>query len=143
MGDRVPSDHDTVETHRVSVESVGRTDRHRLVLPDSLAVSADDVVRLSVDGNAYHARLRKSLDGTLELRGAYANARLARNPEEGENHLTAWLDDVGLSAGRSVLLDVLVEGDHYGVREPGSRVVYTVRESPSDSLSDIASQLEE
>jgi hypothetical protein len=143
MGDRVPSDHDSVESHRVTVESVGRTDRRRLALPESLSVSKGDVVRLSLGGDDYHVQIRASLDGSPELRGAYDNQRLARDPGEGENHLEAWLDATGLSAGRSVLLDVLVEGDHYGVREPGSRVVYTVRESPSDSLSDIASQLDE
>lgn len=140
MGDRVPSDHDTVESRRVAVESVGRTDRLRVALPGTLDLSPDDVVRLSLDGEDYHAQVSESLDGSLELRGAYDNERLAREGDPEDNHLVDWLQSAGLGDGRSVLLDELVAGAHYGLREPGSRVVYTVREPPSDSLSDIAEQ---
>jgi hypothetical protein len=143
MGDRVPSDHDTVETRRVTVESVGRTDRLRVALPGTLDLSPDDIVRLSLDGDDYHARVRESLDGSLELRGAYTNERLAREDGEGDNRLLEWLRAAGLDEGRSVLLDELVAGAHYGLREPGSRVVYTVREPPAESLSDIADQFRE
>jgi len=143
MGDRVPSDHDTVQSHRVAVESVGRTDRLRIALPDSLDLEPGAVVRLSLGGEDYHAQVEETLDGSLALSGAYANARLARDPDGSENHLASWLADTGRTAGQSVLLDVLVPGGHYGLREPGSRVVYTVREPPSESLSDIADSLGE
>jgi hypothetical protein len=143
MGDRVPSDHDTVETHRAAVESVGRTDRLRVALPGTLDLSPDDTVRLSLDGDDSHALVSESLEGSLELRGAYDNERLAREDGEGDNRLLEWLRSAGLDDGRSVLLDELVAGSHYGLREPGSRVVYTVREPPAESLSDIADQFRE
>lgn len=143
MADRVPSDHDTVETHRVSLATVGRTDRYRIELPETLDLAPEETVRLSFGGTEAHARLSESLDGTLELRGAFDNARVARDPETGTDRLAAWIDDSGLGAGRSLLLDVLVAGAHYGLRLPGDRVVYTVREPPADSLSDIARGLDQ
>ena len=143
MGDRVPSDHDSVQSHRVTVESVGRTDRLRVALPESLSVDPGAVVRLSFDGDDHHTQVEETLDGSLALSGAYANARLARDPDGSENRLAAWLAETGRAAGQSVLLDVLASGGHYGLREPGSRVVYTVREPPSESLSDIAEGLGE
>lgn len=143
MSDRLPSDHDTVESHRVPLETVGRTDRYRIELPSVLSVEPDDVVRLSFDGTEAHAQIGASLDGTPELRGAFDNARLARDTDTGEDRLDAWIEATGLDAGRSLLLDVLVEGSHFGLRTPGERVVYTVREPPEDSLADIASRLDE
>lgn len=142
MADRVPSDHASVETHRVSLDTVGRTSRLRVTLPETLAVAEGDVLRLTIDDSDAHAQVRTGLDGHPEVRGAFDNARLAR-ADEGENRLAEWLDAVGLDAGQSVLLDELVAGSHYGLREPGERTVYTVREPPSDSLADIASQLDE
>lgn len=141
MADRVASDHDTVETHRLSVDTVGRTSRYRIELPAGLDVAAGDVIRLDFGGQQSQAQVTESLDGTLELRGAYANARLARE-DEGEDRLGPWLEEAGLDAGRSVLLDVLVDGSQYGLREPGSRTVYTVATPPSDSLSSIAEDLD-
>jgi len=141
MADRVPSDHTTVETHRISVESVGRTDRLRLELSD-VDVVPRSVVRLTIGGSEYHAQVETTLDGTLVIASAHDNARLARTDGEGEDRLAAWLTETGLVAGRSVLLDELLAGTHYGLRQPGERIVYTVREPPEDSLTDIARDLD-
>lgn len=142
MADRIASDNDSVSTHRLTLETAGRTSRPRLELPDDLAVDDGDVVRLTLDGSDCHARVERSLDGTLELQGAFDNPRLARS-EDGVDRLAEWVDDSDAEPGRSVLLDVLAEGYHFGLREPGQRVVYTVREPPDDSLSSIAQSLEE
>jgi len=142
MADRVPSDNDSISTHRVTLETVGRTSRPRIALPAAVEAADGDVVRLTFDGQEYHARVETSLDGTVEIRGAFDNARLARS-DDGEDHLTAWVAESDVEPGRSLLLDVLTEGYHFGLREAGERVVYTVRDAPEDSLSNIAQSLDE
>lgn len=142
MADRVSSDNDSVSSHRLTLETVGRTSRPRLELPADLAIDDGDVVRLTLDGREYHARVQQALDGTLELRGAFDNPRLAKS-DDGEDRLAEWAEDSDVEPGRSVLLDVLAAGYHFGLREPGQRVVYTVRDPPEDSLSSIAESLEE
>jgi len=141
MADRIASDHEAVETHRMTLGTAGRTSRPKLELPETIEAGDGDVVRITLDGQAYHARVESGLDGTLVVRGAFDNARLARS-DEGENRLIEWVEDADVEPGRSLLLDVLHDGYHYGLREPGQRVVYTVREPPKGSLSDIAESLE-
>ncbi|MUV90896.1 hypothetical protein GJ629_14160 [Halapricum sp. CBA1109] len=144
MGERVPSDHDTVSSYRIPVESVGRTSRLRLALPSAVPVAAGDVLRLTLDGRDAHAQVTDGIEGGLQVRGAYDNARLARETDaDATDRLREWLSAADRSAGQSVLLDELVAGDHYGLRAPGERVVYTVKRSPSGSLSDIAEDLGE
>lgn len=140
MADRIASDHEAVETHRITLGTVGRSSRPELELPESIDASDGDIVRLTLDGRAYYARVVSGLDGTLLVHGAFENARLAREGD-GENRLIEWVDESDIQTGRSLLFDVLYEGYHYGLREPGQRVVYTVREPPPGSLSDIADSL--
>jgi hypothetical protein len=140
--DRVPSDHETIASHRSHVESIGRTNRPRLPLPDAVDAAAGDVLRLSLEGDTYHAQVQESLDGGLDVRGAFDNARLARADDEGENRFAEWAAEVGLSAGDAVLVDVVTPGFKLGVRRPGERVVYDATDAPSSSLSDIASDID-
>jgi len=140
--ERVPADHDAVTTHRTHVERVGRTSRPRVPLPEGLAVAVGDVVRVSLGGETYHAQVRESLDGSRDLRGAFANARLARADGEGEDHLAPWLESIGLGAGDPVLVDAVTPGFMYGLRPPGQRVVYDARNPPSSSLADIARDID-
>jgi hypothetical protein len=140
--DRVPSDHETVTSHRTRREGIGRTSRPRIPLPDALDVAAGDVLRLSLEGVEYHAQVTDSLDGGTDLRGAFDNARLARADGEGTNHLRAWVDDAGLGVGDPVVLDVVTPGYKFGLRRPGERVVYDATDAPSSSLSDIARNLD-
>ncbi|MEF8785922.1 MAG: hypothetical protein V5A45_08315 [Haloarculaceae archaeon] len=142
MSDRVPSDHETVTTHRTHRKQVGRTGRPRLPLPDALDVTAGDIIRLSFGGDTHHAQVVDSFDGGLEVRGAFVNARLARTEGDGENLLQAWVDDVGLSVGDPVELDVVTAGYQFGLRRPGERVVYRALDPPSSSLADIARDLD-
>lgn len=141
MPDRVPSDHDAVDTHRVPVESVGRTDRPRVVLPDSLGLEAGDAVRFALDGERYHAVVGSTLDGDTVVSHIADNRRLAREGE-GTNRLAEWIAESDVSLGGTAHLDVVTDGTEYGVRSPGTRVVYTTTEEPDSSLADIARDLD-
>ena len=141
MADRVPSDHETVETHRVPVESVGRTDRPRVVLPEQLDFDDGDTVRLALDGDWYHAVVETNLDGEPVISHVADNRRLARE-RDGTNRLAEWVADSDVSLGGSAHLDVVTDGTEYGLRTPGKRVVYTATGGPDSSLSDIARNLD-
>jgi len=140
--ERVPSDHDAVPTHRTHVATVGPTRRPRVPLPDAVGADPGDVVRVSLEGDSCHARVEESLEGDRDLRGAFANARLARTEGEGENRLRAWLGAAGVSAGDPLLVDVVTPGFAYGLRRPGERVVYAAADPPRSSLADIARDLD-
>ena len=141
MSERVPSDHDAVDTHRVPVEAVGRTGRPRVVLPDEIDLQDGDIVTLALDGDEYKARVETSLDGDRTVTHVADNRRLARE-RDGENRLTEWVAEADVSVGGSAHLDVVTEGHQYGLRTPGKRVVYTATDAPDSSLSDIASDLD-
>jgi hypothetical protein len=142
MADRIPSDHSTVESYRAALSRVGRTSRPRIELPPELDVTAGDLVRVSLGGTEYHARIESGPDGDPELRGAYDNQRLARTDGEGTNRLRAWVQAADVSIGRSVKIDVVTSGYKFGIRKPGERVVYTTRKPPDDGLGAIARDLD-
>jgi len=83
-----------------------------------------------------------TLDDDPVVRGAFATRPLARRGD-GEDELARWLDRVGADAGDTLVLDVLAEGYAYGLREPGTRVVYAPPDPPDQSLADIARNLGE
>ncbi|GCF14116.1 hypothetical protein Harman_20510 [Haloarcula mannanilytica] len=141
MPDRVPSDHETIETHRVPVESVGRTDRPRVVLPTALDLTDGDTVRLALDGDQYHAVVETNLDSEPVISHVADNRRLARE-RDGTNRLAEWIADSDVSLGGSAHLDVVTDGTEYGLRTPGKRVVYAATDGPDSSLSDIARNLD-
>ncbi|MFB6224023.1 MAG: hypothetical protein ABEH86_10195 [Haloarcula sp.] len=141
MPDRVSSDHDTVETHRVPVESIGRTDRPRIILPAELDFEDGDTVRLALDGDWYHGSVETTLDGEPVISHVADNRRLARE-RGGTNRLAEWVADSNVSLGGSAHLDVVTNGTEYGLRTPGKRVVYTATGGPDSSLSDIARDLD-
>ncbi|PSP82533.1 hypothetical protein BRC96_09930 [Halobacteriales archaeon QS_6_64_34] len=141
MSERVPSDHDAVDTHRVPVEAIGRTGRPRVVLPDEIDLQDGDIVTLALDGDGYEARVETSLDGDRTVTHVADNRRLARE-RDGENRLTEWVAGADVAVGGSAHLDVVTEGHQYGLRTPGKRVVYTATDAPDSSLSDIASDLD-
>ena len=143
MGERVSSEHPSVRTFRGRLEQSGATSRPRIELPAEAAEALEEgAVRLVLDDTTYHAAVRVDGDGAV-IRGAYDNARLARSPGEGENRLPGWVEDAGLSIGRSVLVDEVVPGSLYGARAPGSTAVYDAVEPPRSSLSRIAEGLDE
>jgi len=142
VADRLPSDHDAVETHRATVSQVGRMGRPQVAVPDSVAVDEGEVFRVVLDGEEYHGRVETTLDGDRVIRRAADNAR-PRPRGRGENRLAEWFDDVDVAFGDSVHFDVVTEGHKYGLRSPGNRAVYTATDGPDSSLADIARSLEE
>lgn len=142
MAERLPSDHESVETHRVDVSRVGRTDRPRIELPADLAVAPGDVIECVLDGERSYARVETTIDGQPMVQHAADNRRLAREGN-GENRLPEWFADSDCSLDGSIHLDVVTPGHTYGLRTPGSRVVYTATDSPDDSLASIAEELGE
>lgn len=152
---RVPSDADDVPSVRVSVARSGGTRRPCVRLPDddalgdrvesgrcdALGVAAGDLVRVVIGGTERHARVAAGADGRL-LRGAFDDRRRARDPGTGANRLVEWLDAGGLEPGASVVLDVVVPGELYGLRAPGERVVYDATRGPRSSLADIADDVD-
>lgn len=139
--ERIASDHDTVESHRVHLAEVGYTGRLQLPLPERLTCAVDDVVSVCFDGSSYYSQVSTTLDGEPALRGSFADRELART-RDGENELAAWLEDMGVSDGDPLLLDVLTPGYAYGLRRPGERVVYGPPEQPDSSLTAIARSLD-
>lgn len=137
MADRVSSDHPSVHAIRATVERAGSTRRPEVRLPASDADRVPDgVVRLVVDGREYRA----PVDGDV-IRGAYGNARLARE-RDGTNRLAAWIDEHDLGFGRAVLVDVVVPEFRFGLRRPGEQAVYDASEPPDGGLRDIAEGLD-
>ncbi len=130
---------DGVETVRAEIVESGALDRPKLDVPEG--TMPEGVVRVDADDATYHAPVAVGLDGDVELRGLYDNPRLARD-RDGENHLADWVESQGLEAGRTVLVDILVDGTQYGLRAPGDDAVYGVAESPDDDLAAIAEDLD-
>lgn len=142
MSNRLPSDSAAITTHRAAITRLGGTRRQGLRVPSAVAddVDAGDRLRVVIEGTEYHAVVGSDADGPL-LESAFDNPRLARMTSEGSNRLAAWLRTLGRSPGDSVELDVVVAGEQYGLRAPGERAVYTVRQGPRDSLASIADGL--
>jgi len=140
--DSIPSDHDTVDSYRVELDSVGRTGRPQLPLPAAVDCEVGDVVDLTVFGDRLYAAVVSNLAGEPAIQGSFANRRLART-QEGENLLRSALDERGFGPGTTLVFDVVTEGHAYGLREPGNRVVYEAADPPDSSLADIARSLDE
>ncbi|QIB76162.1 hypothetical protein GL213_01895 [Halogeometricum borinquense] len=141
MSERVPSDHDSVMSYRATIARSGGTRRPCLRLPDEVtAVEDGDIIRLSLGGELFYARVTADSSGRL-LRGAYDNKRLARTPGEGTNRLVEWCEETSRDPGSAVEFDELDAGFCYGLREPGKRTVYSVPSRPNESLANIAEKL--
>ncbi len=152
---RVPSDDEQLASVRVTLARSGGTRRLCVRLPerdelerrlesgdlDALDVAAGDVVRVTFGREEHHAAITADSRGRL-IRGAFDNRRLARSSGEGTNRLAEWLGADDREEGDTLVLDVLVPGEAYGLRVPGERVVYDVRRGPRSSLSDIAEGLD-
>lgn len=141
MTDRIVSDHDTVESHRVHLSQVGGTRRLQIPLPAELSLAVADVISVSFDQESCHARVDRTLEGNRALRRAVRTRQQARTGD-GTDLLAEWLDTAGLGGGDPLLLDVLTEGYAYGLRQPGARVVYQPPDRPDASLADIARNLD-
>ncbi len=142
MADRVSSDHPSVRTVRATCTETPTGSRLEIPADDRDAFSADTVVRVVVDGDELFAQIERALTSDdLSIPGVYATPDQARE-RNGTDQLVAWIDDNSISAGSSVLVDVVEPDFLYGLRTPGSTAYYDAREPPSDSLSSIAEDLE-
>ncbi len=141
MGDRIPSDHAAVDSHRVHISTIGRTRRYQIPLPAGLNCDTDDVVFLSLEGNGCYSQITASLDGEPTIQAAFRTRQAART-RDGEDALREWIAGHDLSKGDALVLDVLRAGYAYGLRRPGERVVYSPPDPPSSSLADIARNLD-
>ncbi|MEF8813764.1 MAG: hypothetical protein V5A55_08095 [Halovenus sp.] len=141
MSDAIPSDHDAVESHRVTLSQVGSTHRLQVPLPAAASCEPGDVVSLSLSGDRVYAAVTTTLRGDRAVRDAFPTRHLARRDGEGEDELARWLDRVEADTSDTLVLDVLTEGYAYGLREPGTRVVYAPPDPPDQSLADIARSL--
>lgn len=140
MTDRIQHDHSSIDSYRATVERAGRTDRPKVVLPEEIT-APEAPVRIVLDGHVYRAVIETDFGDVPEIRGAYDNARMARE-QDGPNRLAEWFESSDLSFGRSVHLDVIEPGAHYGLRTPGESAVYSPTTAPDDSLTDIASDID-
>ncbi|WP_137286485.1 DUF7112 family protein [Halorussus salinisoli] len=146
MADRISSDHSSLTTVRATLTRSGGLDRPKIEIPPADADRFPDgeLVRVVADDTEYRARIESPLtDDGREIRGLYETPSLARNPGDAENHLSSWVDGTGIEFDQSVLVDVIEAGFKYGLREPGERAFYEATESPDDSLTNIAQQLDE
>ena len=143
MSERLPSNSAAIESHRAEIIRLGGTRRQGLRVSPTLAsdVVAGDRLRVVIEDTEYHAILERDAEGPI-LRGAFDNPRLARATGEGTNRLAAWLRGLDRDPGDSVAIDAIVAGEQYGLRTPGNRTIYTVRQGPRDSLSSIADRLD-
>ena len=136
---RVPSDGEDVCSVRVSLARSGGTRRPCVRRPadDADQVPLTHAERVALDREEHHARVAADSRGRL-LRGAFDNRRLAREAGAGTNRLTDWLDANDRGPDDTVVLDVVVPGELYGLRIPGERTVYDANRGPRSSLADIA-----
>ena len=144
MADHVSSDHPSVHTVRATATATATGMQVTLPEADHDQFPVDEVVRVVLDGEERFARIERALTGTeRSIGGVYDSPSDARNPGSGTDRLAPWLAANEIEDGSSVLVDVVERAFQYGLRAPGESTVYTAKEPPSDSLADIASELEE
>ncbi|MDQ2051046.1 hypothetical protein RBH26_11200 [Natronolimnohabitans sp. A-GB9] len=144
MADRIASDHPSVQTVRATCAETATGVRLEIPAGDRDAFQADEIVRFVLDGEELFGRVERALTGDdLSVPGIYETPDLARDPSGATDRLLEWTDDHGVVVGGSVLIDVIEPEFLYGLREPGETIYYDAREPPSDSLSDIAAELED
>jgi hypothetical protein len=143
MADRVSSDHPSVQTVRSTCAETATGVKLEIPADDRDAFVPDEVVRVVVDGTERFARVERALTGDeLSIPGVYDTPDQAREPGSGPDRLEEWIDDQGVRTGGSVLVDIVEPEFLYGLRSPGETNYYDAREPPSDSLHDIAKDLD-
>ncbi|SDK85370.1 DUF7112 family protein [Natronorubrum texcoconense] len=144
MADRISSDHPSVQTVRSTCTETATGVRLEVPADERDAFPTDEVVRIVLDGDELFGRVERALTGDdLSIPAIYETPDQARDPSGAPDRLVDWADDHGVAAGGSVLVDVIEPEFLYGLRAPGETVYYDAHEPPSDSLTDIAKDLEE
>lgn len=140
MSEWIPSDHDAVDSHRVRVEGVGRTDRPAVPIPEAVDLSAGDRCIVSLAGTETYAVVESDFDGQPRITSVAASRSTAGSHTD---RLADWLETAGIETGRSVRLDVITPGYKIGLRAPGATVRYRTRDPPDRSLAEIAREYSE
>ncbi|RQG92750.1 hypothetical protein EA462_00520 [Natrarchaeobius halalkaliphilus] len=144
MADRISSDHPSVQTVRSTCTETTTGVALVISAADRDAFSIDDVVRFVLDRDQRFARAERALTGDeLTIRGVYETPQGARDPGDETDRLEQWAVEAGIQPGGSVLIDVVEPGFLYGLRKPGKTAYYDAYEPPSDSLSEIARNLDD
>ncbi|QCS41358.1 hypothetical protein [Natrinema versiforme] len=144
MSDRIASDHPAVDTVRSTCTETATGVKLEVPADDRDQFPTDEVVRVALDGEERFARVERALTGEeLSIPGIYDTPDLARDPSGATDRLAEWTDDHDVPAGGSVLIDVVEPEFLYGCRAPGETAYYDAREPPTESLSEIAKDLEE
>ena len=144
MADRISSDHPSVETVRSTCTETATGVKLEVPADDRDAFPTDEVVRVVLDGEELFARIERALTGDeLSIPGVYETPDEARDPTGATDRLVEWIDERDVPTGGSVLVDVVEPDFLYGCRSPGETTYYDAREPPSDSLSEIAEDLED
>lgn len=140
MGERVPHDHPTIETLEATLRRRGRTTGPVVRVEAHPLEEVATPVRLLMDGSQYWT-IFEVRDRGIEIRYvSETESALADQPPE-LNALVDWVEDAGLTFGRSLHLDVVEPGFKYGLRAPGESAIYGSGR-PDSSLSEIAQNLE-
>ncbi|MDS0476491.1 hypothetical protein [Natrinema sp. 1APR25-10V2] len=144
MADRIASDHPSVQTVRSTCTETATGVKLEVPAEDRDAFTTDEVVRVVVGGEELFARVERALTGDeLAVPGVYETPDQARDPSGATDRLREWIDEADVPMGGSVLIDVVEPEFLYGLRAPGETAFYDAREPPSDSLSEIAKDLED
>ncbi|SER19949.1 DUF7112 family protein [Natrinema salaciae] len=144
MSDRIASDHPSVDTVRSTCSETATGVKLEVPADDRELFPTDEVVRVVLNGEELFARVERALTGdALSIPGIYETPGQARDPSGATDRLTAWTDEHDVPAGGSVLIDVVEPEFLYGCRAPGETAYYDAREPPTDSLSEIAKDLED
>jgi hypothetical protein len=140
----VPHDHPTVDTVRAPVERSGAGVRVAIPADDRDRFPVGDVVVVVLGGTDRYARVESHLtEDRLLLSGAYDSPDLARDPGASTDRLGEWLDDRDREAGDSVLIDVVDEGERYGLRGPRESATYRDRSTRDEGLASIAEDVDD
>lgn len=141
MPTRVRHDDPSVTTVDGTIIHWGATARPAIELPAVDGVTPGTVIRIVLGGTTSFTRPRRR-DARLLITGAYDTPGQARGEGDGPNRVARWVDDRGLSRGRTVHIDVVAPTYRIGVRAPGETAVYE-GSRPGTALSEIARDLED
>jgi hypothetical protein len=148
--DRIASDAPAVDSHSAHLVRSGGTSQPAVAVPDATALSGGEEIALVLDGQCRHARVGAGADGPV-IRAAYdtpgdhavvAGEDSSVGASTVTNRLVEWCRRVDRERGDAVELDEIDPGYHYGLRVPGERAVYELRDRPNESLRDIARGLD-
>ncbi len=144
--DRVPSEHDVIDSYAGEIVPHGPRRRLAVAVPSSVPLPTGDVIRLRLpsDTTTYFARPEAFADtDRRRLSGAFHTPDAARTPGTADNCLRAWLANTDLGIGRTIYIDVIEPGFKYGLRGPGDRLLYTLPNQSNSGLNDIATRLQQ